>query len=52
MLFLFACWQNALQNPFVQVFIKMMVDLDAVELLSQINKLGKLFHVPYLRVCT
>ncbi|XP_065607453.1 glucosylceramide transporter ABCA12 [Cyrtonyx montezumae] len=31
--------KNALQNPFVQVFIKMMVDLDAVELLSQINKL-------------
>ncbi|XP_032301868.1 ATP-binding cassette sub-family A member 12 [Coturnix japonica] len=31
--------KNALRNPFVQVFIKMMVDLDAVELLSQINKL-------------
>ncbi|XP_040532198.1 glucosylceramide transporter ABCA12 isoform X1 [Gallus gallus] len=31
--------KNALQNPFVQVFIKMMVDLDAVELLGQINKL-------------
>ncbi|XP_005244475.3 glucosylceramide transporter ABCA12 [Falco peregrinus] len=31
--------KNTLQNPFVQVFIKMMVDLDAAELLSQINKL-------------
>uniref|UniRef100_A0A8B9CZD6 ATP binding cassette subfamily A member 12 n=1 Tax=Anser brachyrhynchus TaxID=132585 RepID=A0A8B9CZD6_9AVES len=31
--------KNALQNPFVQVFIKLMVDLDAVELLSQINEL-------------
>ncbi|XP_027492257.1 ATP-binding cassette sub-family A member 12 [Corapipo altera] len=31
--------KNALQNPFVQVFIKMMVDLDAAELLSQINEL-------------
>ncbi|XP_067994108.1 glucosylceramide transporter ABCA12 [Melanerpes formicivorus] len=31
--------KNALQNPFVQVFIKLMVDLDAAELLSQINKL-------------
>ncbi|CAN8200951.1 unnamed protein product [Coccothraustes coccothraustes] len=31
--------KNALQNPFVQVFIKLMVDLDAAELLSQINEL-------------
>ncbi|XP_027591452.2 ATP-binding cassette sub-family A member 12 [Pipra filicauda] len=31
--------KNTLQNPFVQVFIKMMVDLDAAELLSQINEL-------------
>ncbi|XP_009581458.1 PREDICTED: ATP-binding cassette sub-family A member 12 [Fulmarus glacialis] len=31
--------KNTLQNPFVQVFIKLMVDLDAVELLSQINEL-------------
>ncbi|XP_064015154.1 glucosylceramide transporter ABCA12 [Pogoniulus pusillus] len=31
--------KNTLQNPFVQVFIKLMVDLDAAELLSQINKL-------------
>ncbi|XP_021254439.1 ATP-binding cassette sub-family A member 12 [Numida meleagris] len=31
--------KNALQNPFVQVFIKVMVDLDGVELLSQINTL-------------
>ncbi|KAM6332822.1 glucosylceramide transporter ABCA12 [Podargus strigoides] len=31
--------KNTLQNPFVQVFIKLMVDLDAVELLSQINQL-------------
>uniref|UniRef100_A0A8B9EG06 ATP binding cassette subfamily A member 12 n=1 Tax=Anser cygnoides TaxID=8845 RepID=A0A8B9EG06_ANSCY len=31
--------KNALQNAFVQVFIKLMVDLDAVELLSQINEL-------------
>ncbi|XP_061858379.1 glucosylceramide transporter ABCA12 [Colius striatus] len=31
--------KNTLQNPFVQVFIKMMVDLDASELLSQINQL-------------
>lgn len=28
----------------MQVFIKLMVDLDAAELLSQINELGKLFH--------
>ncbi|XP_009634881.2 ATP-binding cassette sub-family A member 12 [Egretta garzetta] len=31
--------KNTLQNPFVQVFIKLMVDLDAAELLSQINEL-------------
>ncbi|XP_019410082.1 PREDICTED: ATP-binding cassette sub-family A member 12 [Crocodylus porosus] len=31
--------KNALKNPFVQVFIKLMVKLDAVELLSQINEL-------------
>ncbi|XP_077641321.1 glucosylceramide transporter ABCA12 [Lonchura striata] len=31
--------KNALQNPFVQVFIKLMVNLDATELLSQINEL-------------
>ncbi|KFW06742.1 ATP-binding cassette sub-family A member 12, partial [Eurypyga helias] len=31
--------ENTLQNPFVQVFIKLMVDLDAAELLSQINEL-------------
>ncbi|XP_041316146.1 ATP-binding cassette sub-family A member 12 [Pyrgilauda ruficollis] len=31
--------KNALQNPFVQVFIKLMVDLDAAELLSQIDEL-------------
>ncbi|XP_010120287.1 PREDICTED: ATP-binding cassette sub-family A member 12 [Chlamydotis macqueenii] len=31
--------KNALQNPFVQVFIKLMVNLDAAELLSQINEL-------------
>ncbi|XP_039584511.1 ATP-binding cassette sub-family A member 12 [Passer montanus] len=31
--------KNALRNPFVQVFIKLMVDLDAAELLSQINEL-------------
>ncbi|XP_062434346.1 glucosylceramide transporter ABCA12 [Rhea pennata] len=34
--------KNALQNPFVQVFIKLMVDLDAVELLSQINELDNI----------
>ncbi|XP_065493613.1 glucosylceramide transporter ABCA12 [Caloenas nicobarica] len=31
--------KNTLQNPFVQVFIKLMVNLDAAELLSQINEL-------------
>nr|XP_006127456.1 ATP-binding cassette sub-family A member 12 [Pelodiscus sinensis] len=31
--------KNTLQNPFVQVFIKLMVELDARELLSQINEL-------------
>ncbi|XP_026563516.1 ATP-binding cassette sub-family A member 12 isoform X2 [Pseudonaja textilis] len=31
--------KNTLQNPFVQVFIKLMVKLDAVELLNQINEL-------------
>ncbi|XP_061204119.1 glucosylceramide transporter ABCA12 [Neopsephotus bourkii] len=31
--------KNTLRNPFVQVFIKLMVDLDAAELLAQINKL-------------
>uniref|UniRef100_A0A8C0HN55 ATP binding cassette subfamily A member 12 n=1 Tax=Buteo japonicus TaxID=224669 RepID=A0A8C0HN55_9AVES len=31
--------KNTLQNPFVQVFIKLMVDLDAAELLSQITEL-------------
>ncbi|XP_032866623.2 glucosylceramide transporter ABCA12 isoform X1 [Tyto alba] len=31
--------KNTLQNPFVQVFIKLMVDLDAAELLSQISEL-------------
>ncbi|XP_029874701.1 ATP-binding cassette sub-family A member 12 [Aquila chrysaetos chrysaetos] len=31
--------KNTLQNPFVQVFIKLMVDLDAAELLRQINEL-------------
>ncbi|KAM6269041.1 glucosylceramide transporter ABCA12 [Porphyrio hochstetteri] len=31
--------KNTLQNPFVQVFIKLMVDLDAAELLNQINEL-------------
>uniref|UniRef100_A0A8C3T374 ATP binding cassette subfamily A member 12 n=1 Tax=Chelydra serpentina TaxID=8475 RepID=A0A8C3T374_CHESE len=31
--------KNTLQNPFVQVFIKLMVKLDAIELLSQINEL-------------
>ncbi|RLV92200.1 hypothetical protein DV515_00013870, partial [Chloebia gouldiae] len=31
--------KNALQNPFVQVFIKLMVNLNAAELLSQINEL-------------
>ncbi|XP_067154833.1 glucosylceramide transporter ABCA12 [Apteryx mantelli] len=34
--------KNALQNPFVQVFIKLMVDLDAVELLTQINELDNI----------
>uniref|UniRef100_A0A8C6ZDT4 ATP binding cassette subfamily A member 12 n=1 Tax=Nothoprocta perdicaria TaxID=30464 RepID=A0A8C6ZDT4_NOTPE len=34
--------KNALQNPFVQVFIKLMVDLDAVELLDQINELDNI----------
>ncbi|NXL62908.1 ABCAC protein, partial [Chordeiles acutipennis] len=34
--------KNTLQNPFVQVFIKLMVDLDAAELLSQINKLDNI----------
>ncbi|XP_063159030.1 glucosylceramide transporter ABCA12 [Candoia aspera] len=32
--------KNTLQNPFVQVFIKLMVKLDAVELLNQINELN------------
>uniref|UniRef100_A0A8C4Y5B1 ATP binding cassette subfamily A member 12 n=1 Tax=Gopherus evgoodei TaxID=1825980 RepID=A0A8C4Y5B1_9SAUR len=32
--------KNTLQNPFVQVFIKLMVKLDAIELLSQINELN------------
>ncbi|XP_066478185.1 glucosylceramide transporter ABCA12 [Tiliqua scincoides] len=31
--------KNALQNPFVQVFIKLMVKLDAVDLLNQIDEL-------------
>ncbi|XP_053900841.1 glucosylceramide transporter ABCA12 [Malaclemys terrapin pileata] len=31
--------KDTLQNPFVQVFIKLMVKLDATELLSQINEL-------------
>ncbi|CAM5095263.1 unnamed protein product [Natator depressus] len=31
--------KNTLQNPFVQVFIKLMVKLDAVKLLSEINEL-------------
>ncbi|XP_074154864.1 glucosylceramide transporter ABCA12 [Sminthopsis crassicaudata] len=31
--------QNTLRNPFVQVFIKFSVGLDAVELLKQINEL-------------
>uniref|UniRef100_A0A8C3HPH6 ATP binding cassette subfamily A member 12 n=1 Tax=Chrysemys picta bellii TaxID=8478 RepID=A0A8C3HPH6_CHRPI len=31
--------KDTLQNPFVQVFIKLMVKLDAIELLSQINEL-------------
>ncbi|XP_072787969.1 glucosylceramide transporter ABCA12 [Taeniopygia guttata] len=31
--------KNALQNPFVQVFIKLIVNLDATELLSQIHEL-------------
>ncbi|KAK9410931.1 ATP-binding cassette sub-family A member 12 [Crotalus adamanteus] len=31
--------KNTLQNPFVQVFIRVMVKLDAVELLNQINEL-------------
>ncbi|XP_015279544.1 PREDICTED: ATP-binding cassette sub-family A member 12 [Gekko japonicus] len=31
--------KNTLQNPFVQVFIKLMVKLDAIELLNQINQL-------------
>uniref|UniRef100_A0A8C0QKP8 ATP binding cassette subfamily A member 12 n=1 Tax=Chelonoidis abingdonii TaxID=106734 RepID=A0A8C0QKP8_CHEAB len=31
--------KNTLQNPFVQVFIRLMVKLDAIELLSQINEL-------------
>ncbi|XP_074856969.1 glucosylceramide transporter ABCA12 [Carettochelys insculpta] len=31
--------KNTLQNPFVQVFIKLMVKLDAYELLSQVDKL-------------
>ncbi|KAG8124644.1 hypothetical protein E2320_019974, partial [Naja naja] len=31
--------KNTLQNPFVQVFIKLMAKLDAVELLNQINEL-------------
>ncbi|KAM9123066.1 glucosylceramide transporter ABCA12 [Pangshura tecta] len=31
--------KNTLQNPFMQVFIKLMVKLDAIELLSQINEL-------------
>ncbi|XP_010217767.1 PREDICTED: ATP-binding cassette sub-family A member 12 [Tinamus guttatus] len=34
--------KNALQNPFVQVFIKLMVDLDAVDLLDQINELDNI----------
>ncbi|KAL8183841.1 UNVERIFIED_CONTAM: hypothetical protein K2H54_054465 [Gekko kuhli] len=31
--------KNTLQNPFVQVFIKIMVKLDAIDLLNQINQL-------------
>ncbi|XP_054827532.1 glucosylceramide transporter ABCA12 [Eublepharis macularius] len=31
--------KNTLRNPFVQVFIKLMVKLDAVDLLHQINQL-------------
>ncbi|XP_048339496.1 glucosylceramide transporter ABCA12 [Sphaerodactylus townsendi] len=31
--------KNTLQNPFVQVFIKLMVRLDAIDLLNQINRL-------------
>uniref|UniRef100_A0A8D0GSN9 ATP binding cassette subfamily A member 12 n=1 Tax=Sphenodon punctatus TaxID=8508 RepID=A0A8D0GSN9_SPHPU len=31
--------KNALKNPFVQVFIKLMVNLDAAELLNQLNDL-------------
>uniref|UniRef100_A0ABM5EKU5 Glucosylceramide transporter ABCA12 n=1 Tax=Pogona vitticeps TaxID=103695 RepID=A0ABM5EKU5_9SAUR len=31
--------KNTLQNPFVQVFIKIMVKLDAVDLLNQIDQL-------------
>ncbi|XP_030309992.1 ATP-binding cassette sub-family A member 12 [Calypte anna] len=34
--------KNTLQNPFVQVFIKLMVDLDAAELLRQINELDNI----------
>lgn len=50
--FLFTCWQNTLRNPFVQVFIKLMVDLDAAELLAQINKLGKLVRMCCLLIGT
>ncbi|XP_061463687.1 glucosylceramide transporter ABCA12 isoform X2 [Rhineura floridana] len=31
--------KNALRNPFVQVFIKLMVNLDAVDLINQIDEL-------------
>ncbi|XP_028924307.2 ATP-binding cassette sub-family A member 12 [Ornithorhynchus anatinus] len=34
--------QNTLRNPFVQVFIKFSVGLDAVELLKQINELDNI----------
>ncbi|XP_060113052.1 glucosylceramide transporter ABCA12 [Heteronotia binoei] len=31
--------KNTLRNPFVQVFIKLMVKLDAIDILTQINRL-------------
>ncbi|XP_077175432.1 glucosylceramide transporter ABCA12 isoform X2 [Paroedura picta] len=34
--------KNTLRNPFVQVFIKLMVKLDAIDLLNQINQLEDL----------
>lgn len=36
----------------MQVFIKLMVNLDAAELLSQINELGKLVHMCCPLICT